>query len=131
MMGYSSSFEVPVHQKIKFNTAVDNPNVSGVEDVHPEEVRENKTKVALIDVRRPEEFTGELGHIPGAELIVLDTLPQAIERLPQDQTIVFVCRSGARSAQASAFAREMGFDSVYNMKGGMLFWNELGYETEV
>lgn len=115
---------------IKFESAVDNPDIPGVEDVHPEEVLSKKNEVLLVDVRRPDEYTGELGHIPGSQLVVLDILPQEIDNLPKDKTIVFVCRSGARSARASAFAKENGFDSVFNMKGGMIFWNELGYETE-
>lgn len=115
---------------IKFETAIDNPDVPGVEDVHPEEVKKKKNDVLLVDVRRPDEFVGELGHIPGAKHVVLDILPEEISTLPKDKTIVFVCRSGARSARASAFAKEEGFQSVYNMKGGMLFWNELGFETE-
>lgn len=118
-------------QTLKFETAVENPEIANVEDVHPEEVKKLKGQVALIDVRRPDEFTGELGHIPGAQLLVLDELPQHIEDLPKNKTIVFICRSGARSGRATAFAKENGFESVYNMKGGMLLWNELGFETEV
>lgn len=33
-----------------------------------------------------------------------------------------VCRSGARSGQATAFLESQGFD-VTNMTGGMLEWN--------
>ncbi len=116
---------------IKFETALENPGFPGVEDIHPEELRTHKNEVAIIDVRRPDEFVGELGHIPGAKLLVLDTLPSEVDQLPKDKTIVFICRSGMRSAQAAAFAKDVGFESVYNMKGGMIFWNELGFETEV
>jgi rhodanese-related sulfurtransferase len=66
----------------------------------------------------------------GARLIVLNNLPGEIDSLPKDEPIVFICRSGARSARATAFVQEHGFMDVYNMKGGMLRWNELKLPTE-
>jgi rhodanese-related sulfurtransferase len=33
-----------------------------------------------------------------------------------------VCRSGARSAQATVLLRKAGFDQVANLSGGMLRW---------
>ena len=111
-----------------------NPDVPGVEDVDPKELWEQKAilkeKLTLIDVRRPDEYTGELGHVPGATLLTLDFLPQQINELPKENPLVFICRSGARSARATAFAHEHGFTNVYNMLGGMLLWNQLGLEVE-
>ncbi|MEO0335215.1 MAG: rhodanese-like domain-containing protein [Pseudomonadota bacterium] len=117
-------------QSVTFETVNPNPNHDTVKDVKPEEVLTKKENVLVVDVRRPDEWEGELGHIQGATHIVLDELPQRVEDLPRDQTIVFVCRSGGRSGQASAFAQENGIMDVYNMEGGMLRWNELGFETE-
>jgi rhodanese-related sulfurtransferase len=107
-----------------------NPNFPNVVDVDPQDVLNLKNNLLLIDVRRPDEFTGELGHAPGASLLTLDQLPAKLDTLPKNKTIVFICRSGGRSAQATAFALENGFTDVYNMKGGMLLWNEYGLTTE-
>lgn len=115
---------------MEFTSQTQNPQFSEVSDVDPKEVFETQGKTTLIDVRRPEEFTGELGHVPGSRLITLDQLPTHIESLAKNKPIVFICRSGARSAQATAFALENGFTDVYNMKGGMLLWNEYGLQTE-
>lgn len=115
---------------VQFTSAAPNPGLPDVVDVSPEELREMSDKVHLVDVRRPEEYTGELGHVKGARLIVLDTIPEHVGSLPKDEPIVFICRSGGRSAQATAFALDQGFKHVYNMKGGMLLWNQLGFETE-
>lgn len=115
---------------MEFTSKTKNPNFPEVLDIDPQEVFAKKNQVVLVDVRRSDEFTGELGHIPGAQLLTLDQLPVKINSLPQDKTIVFVCRSGGRSAQATSFALESGFDSVYNMKGGMLLWNEQGLQVE-
>jgi len=117
-------------QNVQFNTKTANPNIPGVSDIDPQELWAQKDNVVLVDVRRPDEFTGELGHVPGARLIVLDTLPQMIGDLPKDKTVVFICRSGGRSGNATAFAQDNGFTDVYNMKGGMLLWNQLGLQVE-
>lgn len=107
-----------------FKTQTENPHFEGVYDLDPQEVLERKTEVKLIDVRQPDEYVGELGHVDGAELIVLDTLPEHLARLPKDQPVVFICRSGGRSARATAFAHQNGYPNTYNMLGGMLLWNE-------
>jgi rhodanese-related sulfurtransferase len=80
--------------------------------------------IAIIDVRRPDEFTGELGHVKDAKLSTLETsFGQDINAWPRDATYVFVCRSGARSARATAYAQSLGFKDVYNLEGGMIAWN--------
>ncbi|MFN7905968.1 MAG: rhodanese-like domain-containing protein [Pseudobdellovibrionaceae bacterium] len=110
----------------KFKTKKQNPHFENVMDVHPEEVSETAATLQIIDVRQPDEYTGELGHINDSELLVLDTLPEKLNRLSKSKTVVFVCRSGGRSARAADFAFHQGFTDVYNMEGGMLFWNQLG-----
>lgn len=115
---------------INFETREENLHYHGVFDIEPKELLKKKDDVCLIDVRQPEEFTGELGHIPGAKLLVLDTLADHLDQLPRDKTIVFVCRSGGRSARAASIALSEGFSDVYNLKGGMLLWNELHLPTE-
>lgn len=113
----------------EFSTAEENPSAPGVFDISPEEFRQKKDKVIGIDVRRHDEWIGELGHIAGCRLITLDTLNEGMDEFPKDATIVFICRSGARSARASSMALARGFKSVYNLKGGMILWNELKYEV--
>ena len=107
-----------------------NPNHSGVKDVSPEEVRKHKESLTLVDVRRQDEWKGEFGHIPGATLVTLNTLPEHIEDLPTDKPIVFICRSGGRSGQAAAFALQTGIENVYNMQGGMIAWTQKSFEVE-
>lgn len=115
---------------VTFSSAKPNPHASMVTDISAEELSQKLSTVHLVDVRRPDEYTGELGHIAGTQLMTLDTIPEHIESLPKDEPVVFVCRSGGRSAQASAYALQNGFKHVFNMQGGMLKWNELGLPTE-
>jgi hydroxyacylglutathione hydrolase len=116
---------------VEFESKEQNLHYPEVMDIEPMELVDKKDQVFLVDVRQPDEFTSDLGHIPGATLIVLDTLSEHFAEIPKDKTVVFVCRSGGRSARATAMAKEAGFTHVYNLKGGMILWNELHFETEV
>lgn len=116
---------------VQFESKEGNLHYDGVFDIDPKELAKKMNEVCLIDVRQPEEFTGELGHIPNTQLIVLDVLNESLDQLPKNKTIVFICRSGGRSARASAIAQQNGFTSVYNLKGGMLLWNDLHLPTEM
>ncbi|WP_374075901.1 rhodanese-like domain-containing protein [Bdellovibrio bacteriovorus] len=115
---------------VNFETKTENPHYEGVFDIAPAELQQTMSNVKMIDVRQPDEYVGELGHVPGAELIVLDTLPDHLSKLPKDQTVVFICRSGGRSAKATAYAMMNGLTQVYNMQGGMLLWNDLQLPVE-
>jgi len=86
----------------------------------------------LLDVREPEEYTGELGHIPGSQLIPLKELSQRVSELNayRDTPIIVVCRAGVRSTTAAAMLTGMGFSQVLNLKGGMLDWNDEGFAVE-
>ena len=86
----------------------------------------------LLDVREPEEYTGELGHIPGSQLIPLKELSQRVGELNayRDTPIIVVCRAGVRSTTAAAMLTGMGFSQVLNLKGGMLDWNDEGFVVE-
>lgn len=85
----------------------------------------------VIDVREEEEYVGELGHIPQSRLIPLKKLQYEIDALglEKDEPIVVVCRSGVRSTTAAAILTGMGYTRVSNLKGGMLAWNEAGYQS--
>ena len=99
-----------------------------VSEVSCEQVFSGNGTVRLIDVRTPEEFKGELGHVDGAELVTLGPVLTALLQKgnPKDR-IVFVCRSGARSAKATEESRRLGYENTASMTGGMIRWNELGY----
>lgn len=85
----------------------------------------------LIDVRRRDEYQGELGHIKSSKLYTLgQDLEVYLMKAPKDKPVLFICRSGARSAQATLMASELGFKDVYNMEGGMILWNQLKLPVE-
>ena len=81
----------------------------------------------LLDVREDNEW--EAGHALNAMHIALNDVPDGLDNLSKQQTVVCVCRSGARSARAAAFLVEHGFDAV-NLEGGMLEWSADGEPLE-
>ena len=84
--------------------------------------RLKRGEVALIDVREPHEW--EIGHIPGARLIPLATLPEALASLDGTREIVVHCKSGVRSAKAVRQLQAAGFTRVSNLAGGILRWSD-------
>jgi rhodanese-related sulfurtransferase len=79
--------------------------------------------VTVLDVREPVEW--HHAHIDGAMHIPLTELPDRAEELPVDRQLLVVCKVGGRSAQATAFLREKGFEAV-NLAGGMIDWADAG-----
>lgn len=103
---------------------------AGFWEIEPSWVEENGAGLQIIDVREREEFAGPLGHIAGARLLPLGELQQRAAELSKDRPVVTVCRSGARSAQAAAILRKMGFEQVANLAGGMLRWRAQNLATQ-
>jgi len=82
---------------------------------------DNETGIILVDVRTEDEYNVE--HIPDAVLLPLDNIADDAEAMiPAKEAIYFVyCRSGNRSATASAQLVEMGYENIYDL-GGIKDW---------
>ncbi len=90
------------------------------------QLKEKDSSVRIIDIRQPMELNS--GVIPGAEAIPMHLIPLRMNEFSKDDTLVMVCRSGARSAQACMFLQQQGFDNVLNLRGGMIAWAGSGLE---
>ncbi|MBM9578108.1 MBL fold metallo-hydrolase [Leptospira sp. 201903070] len=103
-----------------------NPQIlTGIPMVTNEDVFKKIGKIRIIDVRYPGEFYGVLGHIATAQLVTLGSeLTKFLETGDRSEEIVFVCRSGKRSSEATKDSIRMGYKFTYSMAGGMLDWNE-------
>ena len=80
-------------------------------------------EAVILDVRTEEEF--DSGYIAGA--LNMDIRGGAefiasIEALDTSKAYFVYCRSGARSGQACQLMGQMGFETVYNLEGGVLAW---------
>lgn len=77
----------------------------------------------VLDVREP--YEAEIASIGADQLIPVDQLEDRIEELEaeKDQEIVVHCRSGGRSAKATALLRQKGYNAS-NLAGGVLAWSD-------
>lgn len=104
--------------------------VDGVPEISCQDLNGNIGRVLMVDVRTPEEFVGELGHVDGAKLVTLGAdLTAFLKSLNKEKEVVFLCRSGGRSGQATIEAQSLGIKHPMNLRGGMIRWNELGYKA--
>jgi rhodanese-related sulfurtransferase len=74
----------------------------------------------VLDVREPEELqqvaVNEAIHVP------LNSLPSRVSEIPRDRNVYVICQVGQRSAMATQFLRELGYDRVWNVRGGIIAW---------
>ena len=86
----------------------------------------------LIDIRTPEEI--DFLSIPGStKLKLADLSEEKLQELgftDKNQALIIQCRSGARSDRACQAMQTWGYTNVANLEGGILAWQEMGYETE-
>lgn len=97
----------------------------GIPEVTVQWVHEHGREVRLVDVRETHEYSGDLGHIEGTELVPLDTVAAAAHGWNREQPIVVICRSGGRSGRAAQLLESMGFKRIASMAGGMMAWNQV------
>ena len=90
------------------------------------DVKERLASYRIIDVREPNEWVGELGHIVGAELVPQGQLSVAASGWDHATPLLMVCRSGMRSHRAADYLLARGFQEVFNLQGGMVAWNQQG-----
>jgi len=86
-------------------------------------------KFVILDVRTPQEFAS--GHIEDA--VNLDyyskTILDDLDHLDKTKTYLVYCRSGSRSGKTFNFMKELKFQKVYHMVGGIVRWQAEGLPT--
>ena len=98
---------------------------SQVSEIEPLEVKARHDRgedFLLIDVREPHEY--RICNIPFAKLVPLGEVQKRAAELNPAAEIVIHCKSGVRSAKAAGILKELGFQKVLNMKGGILRWSD-------
>jgi sulfur dioxygenase len=116
--------EEPVPTPSPYDTGQATPG--GYRDVSPVAALAARGVARLIDVREPDEYTGELGHLPGAELVPLATVADVARTWDRARDVVLICRSGGRSGRAADALVAAGFQRVMNLAGGMLAYRAAG-----
>lgn len=81
----------------------------------------------VLDVRTQEEW--DQGHLKNAIRVDFKQdgfVPKAQAALDESKPVVVYCRSGNRSAKATALLEDAGFTTLYDMQGGITAWTAAG-----
>jgi rhodanese-related sulfurtransferase len=90
----------------------------------------NHRDALVIDVREDSEYNA--GHIPHSKHFALGHLAGRVTELEKfkGHPVVVLCRSGMRSASACSVLKKHGFNEVYNLKGGIMAWEQASMPVE-
>lgn len=87
----------------------------------------------LVDIREADELETN-GRIPGSvhlprgmlEFYADPTSPYHRDPLDPSKRVILHCASGGRSALAAKTLRDMGYDRIAHLDGGITAWKEAG-----
>ncbi len=106
-----------------------------IENLTPEQVKEELSKgnVTIIDIRESEELK-QNGKIAGSvhaprgmlEFYADPSLPYHKPEFDKDKRIILHCASGGRSSLATSTLKQMGYNNVAHMDGGIKAWKDSG-----
>jgi rhodanese-related sulfurtransferase len=99
------------------------------QELQPLLVGGTAVQTTLLDVREPEE--NEESRIAGSTLIPLGELSaRAQGELNPEHEIIIYCAHGVRSLQALLGLRQLGFEKLKSLEGGICAWEEAGLPVE-
>lgn len=89
-------------------------------------------EAVMVDVREPDEYVEV--HAKGVRLVPVNTVINEVDQIRDfagDKEVLFICKSGQRSALAAEFATAGGLNDreLYNVEGGTEAWVQAGYPT--
>jgi rhodanese-related sulfurtransferase len=106
-----------------------------IENLTPQQVNKELSNgnITLIDIRESEELK-QNGKIAGSvhaprgmlEFYADSSLPYHKPEFNKNNRIILHCASGGRSALAAATLKQMGYENVAHMDGGLKEWKASG-----
>ncbi|MEW4922865.1 rhodanese-like domain-containing protein [Algibacter sp. 2305UL17-15] len=89
----------------------------------------SKANVQLVDVRKPDEFA--TSHLKNAKNLnyFSESFADNVKLLDTTAPVFIYCRSGKRSAKSVSVFKEAGFETIYELEGGILNWNNSHLKT--
>ena len=84
-----------------------------------------KGKVQVVDVRTPVEFkSGHISKAKNIDFFQRSSFKTKLEKLNKTQPLYLYCHSGSRSKKAAGIAESLGFEEIYDLKGGFINFNK-------
>lgn len=109
-----------------------------IDNLNPQQVHEeiSNGNATLIDIREAEELQ-QNGKIEGAihaprgmlEFYADPSQPYHRPEFNKDKKLILHCASGGRSALAATTLKQMGYENVAHLDGGIKAWKESGLPT--
>ena len=111
---------------------------TNIENLSPDQVSEELSKgdVVLIDIRESEELK-QNGRIAGSvhaprgmlEFYADPSLPYYKPEFNKNKRIILHCASGGRSALATVTLKQMGYENIAHLDGGLKAWKDSGKQV--
>lgn len=103
-------------------SALGQPGIDRLKPLAFQQLMDDAGPHILLDVRTAQEF-GE-GHLSGAVNLDIydDNFTQKLASLDRSKPVFVYCKGGGRSLDAAKQLKTLGFDSVYDLRGGIMAW---------
>ena len=100
------------------------PMLTGLKDIKPQDAVRimNEDNTLVLDVRVEKEY--QEGHILDSTHIPVGALESRIKEIAErkNEPVVIYCQSGMRAKQAGGILKKHGFETMYNISGGLNAW---------
>jgi rhodanese-related sulfurtransferase len=95
------------------------------------EMMRDSPEMLVLDLRPPQEFNGDTGHIRRARNLPLERLPQRLLEIDpfREETVLVYCRADGCGEQGAAILAASSFASVVLLAGGIDSWIRHGFKT--
>lgn len=86
----------------------------------------NRRDAMILDVQETAEYA--TGHLPNARHIPHAQLKDRLREIEKfkSRPLIVTCRNGNRAAGASSLLRKAGFAEVFELRGGLIAWEQAG-----
>jgi len=81
----------------------------------------NHENAIMVDMRADKDYRD--GHIVNAVHAPEDTAADKLQKY-RDRSLIIYCRNGQQAARLGGNLVKQGFEKVYNLKGGILAWQQ-------
>lgn len=107
-------------------------HLNGVKHVSPENTWDliEKNEAVLVDVREDHECAVQSVHSENVVYIPMSNFMGQLEKLPKDKSLAIFCKEGIRSTKIANLLMRQGFNSVFNVDGGIFAWKKKGLPIE-
>lgn len=96
------------------------------------EIARDSPDILILDLRQPDEFQGDTGHIAGARNIPLERLPYRLLQISsyREETFLVYCRGDdSCGEEGMAVLIASGFEDAILVDGGIDEWIREGFKT--